>query len=478
MTHHTAHHCHHSTIRHWVKPRILLRLLLLITTFLWLTILRTYSSSSLLSGVTVVDLVDDGPSFTSSSTTFTPDEFQSGNIDRYINLPLTPPNPRRDVEIDQLTAAHVPRPAERLLHVAPTPPGNNVVLGLASYPTFMVGWTRLVGSLRNSGYDGHIIMGVNPDIPQMERDYLDKMGVTYYAIDVVNCTTTTVSSAASSTTTATDGETTKNTVRAKCSRGLRDLKLEWGRYEMARRWLYHCSTCTGWAMVLDTRDVFFQSNPFSTLPIILGSSNSNTTTKHDLLFVEEIASYTNTIPEQSHRATNIGQSHRYIYHTEPCYGKESVRANKLLDRPMLCSGTVLGTRAGMHRFLSVLVNEFYANNKKPNQKCHSPGTTDQWTMNHLYYNGRFGYMHTTKTLPWGTGPVLTIGTPCVNSALLGTKTKTSQKDMIQFHPLSGLILNPHEKEDSDTRIAPTLHQYDRCHDWIVPWFQEHESLFL
>jgi hypothetical protein len=225
-------------------------------------------------------------------------------------------------------------------------------------------------------------------------------------------------------------------------------------------------------MVLDTRDVFFQSNPFTALM-------GNNTMKHDLLFVEEIASYTNTIPEQSHRATNIGQSHRYIYHTEPCYGKESVQANKLRNRPMLCSGTVLGTRAGMHRFLSVLVNEFYTNNNKMNKKCHSPGTTDQWTMNHLYYNGRFGYIHTTKTLPWGTGPVLTIGTPCVNSALSSMKKKkTSQKNMIQFHPASGLILNPHEKGDSDTRIAPTLHQYDRCHDFIVPWFQEHKSLFL
>ena len=213
---------------------------------------------------------------------------------------------------------------------------------------------------------------------------------------------------------------------------------------------------------MDTRDVFFKSNPFTAT--LLGNYN---TTSNDLLFVEEIG--------QSHRATNIGQSH-----TEPCYGKEIVQANKLRDRPMLCSCTVLGTRAGMHRFLSVLVNEFYTNNSKMNKKCHSPGTTDQWTMNHLYYNGRFGYIHTTKTLPWGTGPVLTIGTPCVNSALVSStkKKKTSQKDMIQFHPVSGLILNPHEKEDSDTRIAPTLHQYDRCHDWIVPWFQEQKSLFL
>jgi len=98
-------------------------------------------------------------------------------------------------------------------------------------------------------------------------------------------------------------------------------------------------------------------------------------------------------------------------------------------RPVLCSGTVIGTRRGINRFLSVLVTEFHSNNQKDNIKCRSPFTTDQWTvsalvlilsrlalgvdrhfcqMNWLYYNGYFGRPAQTKTIPWGTGPVLFI----------------------------------------------------------------------
>jgi hypothetical protein len=220
-------------------------------------------------------------------------------------------------------------------------------------------------------------------------------------------------------------------------------------------------------MVIDTRDIFFQADPFASL----GDPNDAT---HDLLFVEEITQYTNTLPETPHRATNIGQSVRYKIHVDPCYGKENVRIHELVDRPMLCSGTVIGTSDGIHRFLSVLVDEFRSNNNKGPQ-CRSPATTDQWTMNYLYYKGKFGFIHKTKTLPWGTGPVLTVGKPCVNSAI--EKDGTSQRDMMVFDE-NGLILNPHEKEGSATRVAPTLHQWDRCRKWMRPWLDEHKQLFM
>merc|ERR1712032_1666799 len=133
------------------------------------------------------------------------------------------------------------------------------------------------------------------------------------------------------------------------------------------------------------------------------------------------------------------------------------RPHELLDRPILCSGTVVGTSRGMHRFLSVLVDEFRSNNKRGPQ-CRSPTTTDQWTMNYLYYKGRFGFVHRTRTLPWGTGPVLTVGKPCVNSVL--EHNANSQKDMMTFDS-KGLVLNPY-----DESVAPTLHQWDRCRGWI------------
>ena len=110
-----------------------------------------------------------------STTLFTPDEFRAGRIENYVNLP-TMYNPNRDDTVKQLMQQPLPEPTEILLHKAPTPPSSNAILGLSSYPTFKDGWLKLVGSLRTNGYEGHIIVGVHPEIPQDERDYLDKMG--------------------------------------------------------------------------------------------------------------------------------------------------------------------------------------------------------------------------------------------------------------------------------------------------------------
>lgn len=110
-----------------------------------------------------------------TSKLFTPDEFRAGRVENYINLPLKY-NPDRDKFVHELMEQPVPEPAETLLHKAPTPPSGNAILGLASYPSFKNGWFKLVGSLRTNGYEGHIIVGVHPEIPQDEREYLDKMG--------------------------------------------------------------------------------------------------------------------------------------------------------------------------------------------------------------------------------------------------------------------------------------------------------------
>jgi hypothetical protein len=397
----------------------------------------------------------DGSILPDGTATFTPDEFRAGRLDKYVNLPNNPIDAENDVLVQSLMDAQVPKPVEMLMHQAPNPPSPNAIVGLASYPKFMDGWRKMIGSLRLNGYEGHIIVGVNPNIPAEEREYLDKMGVTYYAVETANCSSAILNV----------GDDTSNKVRSVCSKGLEELKLEWGRYEMARRWLRACQTCTGWSMVIDTRDIFFQRDPFASLGNADGAS-------HNLLFVEEIASYTNTLPNRPHRAVNIGQSMRYKNHVEPCYGKASVKAYELIQRPMLCSGTVLGTRDGIHRFLTVLVEEFGKNNAK-GPLCRSPATTDQWTMNYLYYKGKFGFTQQTKTLPWGTGPVLTVGKPCVNSELRDGK---SQKDMMEFGS-DGLILNPHEPNGSAARVAPALHQWDRCNGWMRPWFEQHQNLF-
>lgn len=144
---------------------------------------------------------------------------------------------------------------------------------------------------------------------------------------------------------------------------------------------------------------------------------------------------------------------RSAAHVIPCYGKTTFEP--YASRPVLCSGTVIGTRAGMLHLLEVLVTEFYLNNLKDNRKCKSPHTTDQWTMNWLYYNGRFGNINSTVTVPWGLGPVLTAGKACVHL----NKT-TGAADLIPRDE-KGFLLNRYTNT-----IAPVVHQFDRCYPWI------------
>ena len=169
------------------------------------------------------------------------------------------------------------------------------------------------------------------------------------------------------------------------------------------------------------------------------------------VFIEEISPYTS--PSTDPRRAFVAGNARNSAHIVPCYGKE--KYTPYANRPVLCSGTVLGTRAGMIHFLEVLVTEFYANNLKENKKCKSPHTTDQWTMNYLYYNGRFGNINRTVTLPWGLGPVLTAGKACVH-----LNRTTGARDLIPRDE-KGFLLNKFTGS-----IAPVVHQFDRCLPWI------------
>ena len=75
---------------------------------------------------------------------------------------------------------------------------------------------------------------------------------------------------------------------------------------------------------------------------------------------------------------------------------------------------------------------------------------------------------------------MTVGKPCATQIWNETTKKlehaSSLKDMMVFDE-SDLILNPNEKEGSPTYVAPTLHQWDRCHKWMNPWFRRHKDLF-
>jgi hypothetical protein len=390
---------------------------------------------------------------------FTPEEFKAGHLDKYVNLPIIPQSTTYEIIQTSVTKA-INRPVDKpygLVHEA-HPPGHNVVMGLASYPNAMGIFERMVGSLRTTGYDGHIILGVHSNITVNEQEYLKKMGVTFYTVEYVTCDKSI----------QVKGNDKGMVVRSLCAKGLEKLKLEWGRFEMCRQWLHACDKCTGWALVMDTRDVFFQANPFGRLPSV-------ETSPYDLLFIEEISKHTCPKKKQEEecdpkRYYTLENNRHYRSRAGMCYG--DYYELDMLQRPILCSGTIVGTREGIDRFLAVFVDEFYRNNQKdPNKRCRSPHTTDQFILQYMYYTGKFGVFDRTATAPWGTGPINTIGHACVNNNLPPNDAH-SATDLTEFDNATGFIMNIHEGV-----ISPVLHQFDRCHNWIQPFFGNHPELF-
>jgi len=181
------------------------------------------------------------------------------------------------------------------------------------------------------------------------------------------------------------------------------------------------------------------------------------------MFIEEIAPHTS--PVKDRRRSFVAGNVRNEIHTVPCYGRELY--DKYAQRPVLNSGSVIGTRQGIMRFLNVLVDEFISkalDKKKP--KCRSPFTTDQWTMNWLYYAGRFGRPEHTVTIPWGMGPVQTLGKVCVSA-----DKKLGAGDLVQRGP-DGLIVNRF-----DGQVAALIHQFDRCGEWIRDFMRSRPDMF-
>ena len=141
---------------------------------------------------------------------------------------------------------------------------------------------------------------------------------------------------------------------------------------------------------------------------------------------------------------------------------------------MLNSGTIIGTKETLLQFLKIFVTEFYNNNLKNNTKCKSPSTTDQWIMNWLYYNNKIQFDNKKKgekedqitTIPWGTGPVLTAGKACITR-----DKKTGATDIIKLDQ-NGFIINNH-----DNKIAPAVHQFDRCYPWIEQYFKNKSQIY-
>jgi hypothetical protein len=189
------------------------------------------------------------------------------------------------------------------------------VMGMATgYPLSV--YQRFVGTLRKTGYKGRIILGVAPDVSPDILDYFQARNVTPKILHWSNCTYRKIESKEDI-----FGKTT-------CEEHYPDIKIRWSRFPLQADWLRECIECTGPVLVTDVRDTYFQQDPFGPgSPLVQG-----------LQVFEEHPSQTT-----DHWITD-GPISR-------CKGMT------LRNQPMLCSGTTVGTRIAMLKYLEIMYEE-------------------------------------------------------------------------------------------------------------------------
>lgn len=212
---------------------------------------------------------------------------------------------------------------------------------------------QFVGTLRKSGFKGNIILGVEPTVSNEILEYFKYRNVTPKIMKWVNCTY-------SLATQKTDSHAIE---RRTCAHPYPDIKLRWSRFPLQRDWLRDCDTCSGPVLVMDVRDSFFQLDPFGPgSPIVKGLQ---------------------VFQEHKNQTTDHWLTKRPI---KQCKGNESFIPNK----PMLCSGTTVGTRAAMLKYLERMYAEMRQWIKNPN--CHfQMNGDDQSIHNYLFYSSQLPF---------------------------------------------------------------------------------------
>ena len=249
------------------------------------------------------------------------------------------------------------------------------VMGMATSYDVDV-FKRFVGSLRRTGFMGHIILAISPKPQRGVIAYLNRRNVTMKSLTLVNCSTDIL---------GLDKNNSKSTMNVHdveimtCAAPYPELKLRWGRFALLHDYLVECTQCTGPVLVADVRDTVFQRNPFGPeAPIV----------KNGLQVFEE------------HRTMRT--THWLVRQpVEQCKG-----ITPIFDQPMLCSGTTIGTRDAMLQYLSAMVHEMRVWMQDPNCCCNKMNGDDQAIHNYLYYTGQLPFATPQKNR---VGLVHTVG---------------------------------------------------------------------
>jgi len=327
------------------------------------------------------------------------------------------------------------------------------VMGMATGYDLKV-YKQFVGSLRQTGYSGNIILVISPDPAPGVQEYLSSKGVVMKPLHKVECDTQIIANQQN----AAAANSHQKEVMT-CAAPYPNLKVRWGRFPILRDHLEACSTCTGPVLVTDVRDAFFQEDPFGEgAPQVTG-----------LQVFEEF---------KFQRTTH------WLVKTpvKKCKGIE-------FDETMLCSGTTIGTRQAILDYLETMHLEMVDWMKDPNCCCNPINGDDQSIHNYLFYTGRFSHAQAIKNR---IGTVHTVGHQATlifrahEASLARDFPHNYTKDMAYKIPFSatstdqskswlGIEYDLVDEEgyflNYDGSRSRVVHQYDRFRSQIKPWLK-------
>ena len=267
---------------------------------------------------------------------------------------------------------------------------------------------RFVGSLRATGYLGTIVLGVSSNLSQECLRYLKRHHVEIRFV-------------------VQPGKLTpKKQAEDGVHGGFYSVALP--RWKMYQEWVEESMFSNGTRFFLtDTRDVYFQRNPFEDLQY---------ETSYDLFMFEEWSNKT------------VGTCRHNSDWIRSCWGKSML--DIIAQHPIICSGTIIGSRQG----ITSLVDAFILEAARVKTLQHEvdgkaqhgrPCVNDQAYLNVLMRGLRSDSLATlkssTKIFPQGDGPVNTIGWVAVSGSIVRDD--------------DGFVLN------NDGRRSAVVHQYDR-----------------
>jgi hypothetical protein len=264
---------------------------------------------------------------------------------------------------------------------------------------------QFVGSLRKSGFTGHIMLLVSPDIDESVEKYLVEQKVTIKRLQHIQCNYTTAENK--------ENARIHEKERLTCVHPYPDLKIRWSRFPLLRDLLRDCTECTGPVLVTDFRDTFFQGDPF-------GAGT------HQVTGLEVF---------QEHKT--VTTKHWLVeFPVRDCKGI-------MLDEPMLCSGTTIGTREDMLKYLSIMQDEMMEWMQDPKCCCFKMSGDDQSIHNYLFYTGKFPF---ATAIPNRMGTVNTVG---VQGSMIFNAHKKTWMD--QNFTEGQALRKPFEGADKDTQ---------------------------